>query len=298
MSTASITAAPREGRTAPPRRSVGRRTLVKRALRHVLLLIVTVIFGYPLLWMLFGAGKTMLNFFDNLWWITTPYRWSNFSEVLIDGSIGRYLLNSVIVTVVTITLNLVLVYPLSYAVSRIRFRGHRLVFLLFAACLFVPIQLMVIPLFSLMDGLGLLDTYWALILPYTAMTMPFSVVFVTAFLQAIPMEIEEAATLDGASRVGIMLRIMVPLSMPAFSTAVVFGFLHVWNEFLIALTLTHSPSVRTLPLGLLNFMQQQDQPDFAKIFAALAISVVPIFAVFLACQRQFLSGLMAGAMKL
>lgn len=281
---------------APARRR--RRRLPGTIATHAALVALTVIFGYPLLWMLFGAGKQMADFFDNLWWITLPYHWHNFVDAWATGRVGRYLINSVVVTVVSILFNLVLVYPLAYALARIRFLGHKLVHAVFAMCLFVPVQLMVIPLFSLMNSLGLLDTYWALIFPYTATTMPFSVVFVTAFLRTIPRELEEAATLDGASRLRIMTQLMIPLSTPAFATSVVFGFLHVWNEFLIALTLTRSADVRTLPLGLLNFMQQQDQPDYAGIFAALAISVVPVFAVFLACQRQFLNGLMAGATKL
>jgi raffinose/stachyose/melibiose transport system permease protein len=292
-----MTAVPRPlGRAA--RRAAHPRRLVRRAGTHLLLLVAAVVFGYPLLWMLFGAGKTMRTFFSNLWWVTSPYHWSNYVDVWTSGSVGRYLLNSVIVTSASIALNLVLTYPLAFAIARIRFLGHRLVHAIFAICLFVPIQLMIIPLYSLENDLHLLDTYWALILPYTATQMPFSVVFVTAYLRTIPREVEEAAALDGCSRLRMMTAMMVPLSMPAFATAVIFGFLHVWNEFLIALTVTHSPGVRTIPLGLLNFMQQQDQPDFAKIFAALAISVVPIFAVFLSCQRQFISGLMAGATKL
>lgn len=280
------------------RRRARPRRLLRRAGTHLLLLAAAIVFGYPMLWMLFGAGKTMGTFFSDLWWISTPYRWSNYAEVWTSGSIGRYLLNSVIVTSASIAVNLALVYPLAFALARIRFLGHRLVHAAFAVCLFVPIQLMIIPLYSLENDLGLLDTYWGLILPYAATQMPFSVVFVTSYLRTIPRELEEAATLDGCSRLRILTTMMVPLSMPAFATAVIFGFLHVWNEFLVALTVTHSPEVRTVPLGLLNFMQQQDQPDFAKIFAALAISVVPILAVFLTFQRKFLSGLTAGATKL
>ena len=284
-------------RVATPARRKPRR-LARRAGTHLLLLAVAVVFGYPLLWMLFGAGKTMSSFFDNLWWITTPYRWSNYLDVWTSGSIGRYLLNSVIVTSASIALNLALVYPLAFALARIRFLGHRVVHAIFAVCLFVPIQLMIIPLYSLESDLGLLDTYWGMILPYAATQMPFSVVFVTSYLRTIPRELEEAAALDGASRLRVLTTIMVPLSMPAFATAVIFGFLHVWNEFLVALTVTHSEGVRTIPLGLLTYMQQQGQPDYAKLFAALAISVVPILAVFVTFQRRFLSGLMAGATKL
>lgn len=283
---------------ATVRRRPRREPLAGRVAKHTALLVVTVIFGYPLLWMLIGAGKTMQGFFAHMWWFSSPYHWANFAEAWDVGSVGRYLFNSVTVTLASIALNLVVVYPLAFALARMRFRGQKPIYGIYAICLFVPVQLMVIPLFSLEKNLHLLDTYLGLILPYAATTMPFSVVFITAFFRTIPRELEEAATLDGASRLRIMTQIMMPLSLPAFATAVVFGFLHTWNEFLIALTLTHSSDVRTLPLGLLNFMQQQDQPDYATLFAALAISIVPVLAVFLVFQRQFLTGLMAGATKL
>ena len=282
----------RAGQRARQRRRGG------RLLSHLGLLVAAVVFGYPLLWMVIGAGKSMADFFVGLWWFTSPYRFANFADAWSVGAVGRSLLNSVFVTGTSIALNLLVAYPLAYALARMRFGGQRVLYGAYAVCLFVPVQLMVIPLFSLEKDLNLLDTYWGLILPYAATTMPFSVVFITAFFRTIPKELEEAAILDGASRFRIMTRIMLPLSLPAFATSVVFGFLHTWNEFLIALTLTHSAEVRTLPLGLLNFMQQQDQPDYAKLFAALAISTVPVLAVFVACQRQFLSGLMAGATKL
>jgi ABC-type glycerol-3-phosphate transport system permease component len=193
------------------RPALGKRTPLARIGLYGTLAVVTLVFGYPLLWMLFGAGKTMQTFFYHLWWVASPYHWSNFIDVWTKGHVGRYLLNSALVTIASIALNLVLVYPLSYAVARMRFLGHKAVLGIFAICLFVPVQLMVIPLFSLENGFHILDSYWALILPYTAMTMPFSVVFVTSFLRTIPQEIEEAATIDGCSRLRIMVRIMMPL---------------------------------------------------------------------------------------
>lgn len=263
-----------------------------------MLLLATVIFGYPLLWMVFGAGKADSAFFDNLWGPPAQWTWSNFSNAWQVSHMGRYLLNSTIITGSTIILVAVLAYPLAYAIARLRFAGSGALLGAFAVFLFVPIQLTVVPLFDLNQRLGLLDTYWSMVLPYAASSLPFAVIFVTAYLRSIPRELEEAAVIDGASRLTVLLRILLPLSRPAFATLIVFTFLNVWNELLIALTMTQSDTVRPISVGLLNFSQTNGQTDYANLFAALTLSALPVFAVFMLCQRQFINGLMSGAVKL
>lgn len=276
-------------------RAVGQRQ--HPAVSVVLVLLVCLPFALPMLWLLVGAGKRADEFFADPWAIPSSFRWSNFAEAWTVGHIGAYTVNSLVVTVATIVGVMALGFPLAYAIARLRFPGHRVVLGLFAACLFVPIQIFVVSLFDLEAALGIIDTRWAMILPYVASNLPFAVLFLTAFLRAVPVEIEEAAILDGASRLSIMLRIMGPLSLPAFATVVVFTFLGVWNEFLIALTVTQSESIRTLPLGLLNFSQQFGPTDYPQLFAALTLSAIPIVAVFLVGQRQFMRGITAGAVK-
>lgn len=273
------------------------RRRARTAWSYVLVALVCLPFALPLLWLFFGAGKTTATFFDDLWLPPADYRWSNFSEAWTTGQVGTYVGNSVFVTLMSLAGVVLVGFPLAYAVARIRFPGDRVVLGVFAASLFVPVQIFVVSLFDVERALGILDSHWAMIFPYVAMNLPFAVLFFTAFLRAVPKEIEEAAVLDGASRVVIMWRVMAPLSRPAFATVAMFTFLSVWNEFLIALTVTQSPSVRTLPLGLLNFSQQFGQRDYPQLFAALVLSAVPIIAVFVIGQRQFLRGLSAGAVK-
>lgn len=264
---------------------------------YVLAVAVCIPFALPLIWMVMGSGKRDEDFFDNPWAPPKNFQWHNYSEAWTTGHVGTYAVNSLIVTGATITGVLVLGFPLSYAIARMRFSGHRVVLALFAASLFVPIQIIAVSLFDLENRLGIIDTRWAMIFPYVASNLPFTVLFLTAFLRAIPVEIEEAAVLDGAGRLSVMWRIMVPLSRPAFATVVMFTFLGVWNEFMIALTVTQSPEIRTLPLGLLNFNQQFGQRDYPQLFAALTLSAIPIFLVFAIGQRQFMRGLTAGAVK-
>lgn len=277
-------------RTAPAARA-------RRAATYVLVLAVCAPFALPLLWMVVGAGKSSREFFDSLWGLPESYRWQTYVDAWTVGGIGGYTVNSVVVTAATLVGVVCLGFPLAYAIARLRFPGHRFVLGLFAASLFIPVQVFVISLFDLETSLGIVDTHAAMVLPYVASNLPFTVLFLTAFLRAVPLEIEEAAVLDGAGRFSIMVRIMVPLARPAFATVVVFTFLSVWNEFLIALTVTQSEDVRTLPVGLLTFSQQFGQTDYPQLFAALTLSAVPILVVFLLAQRQFMRGLTSGAVK-
>lgn len=265
---------------------------------HIGLIFVSVIFAYPLLWMVLGAFKTQGTFYTNLWGLPDQWQWSNFSDAWTVGRMGRYLLNSVIVSVSSVALVLILSYPMSYAIARLKFRGHSIVLGLFAITLFVPAQLLLVPLYALETQLGIVDTYWALILPYTASGLPFAVIFASTYLRTIPKELEEAAVIDGCNPGQVLLRIMLPISRPAFATLIVFTFLNVWNEFIIALTVTQSDTVRTLPVGLLNFSQQFGTTNYPELFAALTLSALPVTVVFLLCQRQFVRGLVAGAVKL
>lgn len=211
---------------------------------------------------------------------------------------GRYLLNSVVVSVASVSLVLILSYPIAYAIARLKFRGNGVVLAVFAITLFIPGQLLIVPHFTLESDLGIINTYWALILPYVASGLPFAIIFATTYLRTIPIELEEAAIIDGCNPGQVLIKIMQPISRPAFATVIVFTFLNVWNEFVLALTVTQSDTVRTLPVGLLNFSQQFGTTNYPELFASLTLSAIPVVAVFLLCQRQFVRGLVAGAVKL
>jgi raffinose/stachyose/melibiose transport system permease protein len=265
--------------------------------RHAVLIAASIIFGYPILWMVFGALKTPNRFYSNVWGPDRHIQWANFADAWSTGKLGAYYVNSIIITGTTIATMIVLVYPLAYAIARLQFPGSRAVLAVFAVCLFVPFGLTIIPLFDLVYRLHLYNTYFGLILPAVSAHLPFAVIFTTAYLRTLPKEIEEASTIDGAGAWRTMLSIAVPLSVPAFATIVVVTFLGVWNDLLVPLTLAQSDSVRTLPVGLINFQEATGPIEYPSLFAALTVSAVPIIAIFLLCQRQFLNGLVAGAVK-
>ena len=268
------------------------------AARHAMLVLACVISVYPLVWMVFQSLKSPTDFYTNIWGPPSHPLWSNFTGAWSSGDLGRYMLNSVIVTGCTVLVVCVFGYLLAYGVVLMQIRGDSLIIGVFAVSLFLPVQLLLIPLYVLESHAGLLNNYWSLVLPYAAGGLPFAVIFLVAYLRSVPREIEEAAIVDGCGSLQVLWRVMVPLSRPAFATVVIFQFLSSWNEFLLAMTLVQSDSRRTLPMGILNFFQTYNNTNYAYIFAALTMSAVPIIAVFVVFQRQFIGGLTAGAVKM
>jgi raffinose/stachyose/melibiose transport system permease protein len=285
---------PAKGSPAPVRT---RRRRLPNIPKYVLMAVILVVFAYPLVWMVFGALKTPETFFSNLWGLPTTWDFQNFVDAWNVGNIGRYLINSAVVSVSSVLLVLILSLPMSFVLARIRFTGSRVIFAVFLITLFVPLQLLIIPMYELEANLGIINTYWALILPYSAGALPFAVVFATSFFRSLPIELDEAARLDGCNPGQTFIRVCLPLARPAIATVVILSFLNVWNEFILALTLTQSDAVRTIPVGLLNFSQQMGQTNYPQLFAALTLATVPIFVVFVLTQKQFVQGLVDGAVK-
>ena len=281
----------------PRRQGIGAPARGTRVVRTVALVLIAAIFAYPLAWLVLGSLKTPATFFSNLWGLPTTPDFANYSDAWSTGKIGQYLINSTIVSVSTLVIVLLTALPLSYALARVKFRGNGILLGVFAVTLFLPMQLLVIPLYELEANLGIINTYWALILPYSAGALPFAVVFGTTYMRTLPLELDEAARLDGCNTLQIFWRVIAPLARPAIATMVVMTFLSIWNEFVLALTVTQSDEVRTLPVGLLNFSQQFGGTNYPQLFAALTVATLPILTVFLIMQRQFVRGLVDGAIR-
>lgn len=284
---------------APPsgRRSSRAWKSAAQAPRTVLIVAIVVVFAYPLLWMVLGSLKSQGTFFSNLWGLPQTWNLDNYVQAWSVGNIGQYLINSLVVSLSSVALVLVLSLPMAFVLARMPFPGGKAIFGLFVVTLFVPLQLLIIPLYELESNLGLINTYGGLILPYTAGALPFAVVFATSFFKSLPAELDEAALLDGCNAGQVFVRISLPLARPAVASVVILSFLNVWNEFILALTLTQSDSVRTIPVGLLNFSQQMGATNYPQLFAALTMATVPILTVFLLTQKQFIAGLVEGAVK-
>lgn len=229
-------------------------------------------------------------------WLPHTWAWQNFLDVWKAAPLLKYLMNSVMVAAGATIINVLLAVPAGYALARLRFPGRQLFRqLLLISQMFSPVVL-IIGLFRFMSGLGLTDTPLSLILTYAALSVSFSTWFLDGYFRSVPEEIEEAAMVDGCSRVGALARVILPTSAPGLVAATVFAFIWAWNDFVIALTFISSPDKRTLPLGIYSFLGQYTV-EWHYLMAAALIAVIPVVILFLLIERFLVKGLTAGAVK-
>jgi len=238
--------------------------------------------------------------------LTDPYglptrlNFDNYSKLFFDPEIGfyRYFGNSSIVTLGALMLTLALSTLGGYGFGRsrydFRFRGWLFALLLFA--LMLPPQIMYIPQFQMMTKYGLLNTYWALILLYTASQLPVSTYLMATYFQSLPEELEEAARIDGASDLRVFRQVMLPLARPAVATVILINFLQFWNELLLAVTMVTKPDMRTLPAAMMLFVGE-NSADYAMAASSLVAAMLPILLLYIFLSDKFIEGLTAGALK-
>jgi raffinose/stachyose/melibiose transport system permease protein len=255
-----------------------------------------VIAFYPILFIALTSLRSQAGFYTESPWLPTSQpTLVNYINVLNNG-FALYVINSAFVTVISIVLIVIVSLLAAYAISRVRSRFIAVVFSLFLLGLAIPLQATIIPLYVIINGMGLYDTLYALILPYVAFGIPLSVLVLVTYIRDIPQSLFESMLLDGASNLQILRRLVIPLSRPALITVVIYQSIQVWNGFLFPLVLTQSPEVRVLPLALWSF-QGQFTADIPAIMAAVFLSAAPIILLYIFGRRQLLSGLTAGFSK-
>lgn len=220
----------------------------------------------------------------------------NYRDAWSSNHFGRYFLNSLGVAVATTLISVLLSSMMAYAFSRLRFPGRTLLFGLLLLGLMVPTMMLIVPQFLLAKELHLLDSYAGLVVFYVGGTLALNTFLLRSFFQDIPRELEEAMVVDGAGPFKRYRQLILPLSRPALATVAIFTFLASWDEFVWALTIINDPEKRTLPIAIALF-QGQYATSWGIVFAASAIAVVPVIAIFIALQRQFIGGITAGAVK-
>lgn len=209
---------------------------------------------------------------------------------------ARYYLNSAIVSIIATVVCLFLAGLAGYALARLKFRGKQYVLIGILTASFFPAIVQLIPLYNIMLNAHLLNTYPALIIPYAFHSLPMATWLLSAYLRDIPHDLEEAAMVDGTTRLGAFWRVILPISAPGFVTAGIVVFVYNWNEFLLALTFMSNPQFRTLPVGIALYQGQFTFP-WGTISAATVVAVIPLVVMILVFQRRLITGLTAGAVK-
>lgn len=229
-------------------------------------------------------------------WLPDTWTWKNFVDVWSAVPLLQFVRNSLVVALASTALNVFAAVPAAYAVARMDFPGKNLFRqILLVTQMFSPVVL-VIGLFRFMSRAHLVDTSASLIVTYAALSLAFSVWFLSGYFESIPAEIEEAAMLDGCSRMGALVRVVLPMAMPGVVAALVFAFIWSWNEFMIALTFISTPDNRTLPLGIYSFLGQYSV-DWHYLMAAALIAGIPVLVLFMLIEKHLVKGLTAGAVK-
>lgn len=271
--------------------------LTKTALFYLLVVVIVVVSVFPFYYAILTSFKSGTDLFRITYW-PTSFSLQNYQSVLNTGSFPRNLLNSVFIASVTVLLALFLAVTASFALSRVRFRGRSLLLMTILAVSMFPQIAVLAGLFEVIRFLGIYNTPWALIFSYTIFTLPFTVWVLTTFMRELPVEIEEAAIVDGATPWVIITRVFMPLMWPALVTTGLLAFIGAWNEFLFALTFTSSNDTRTVPvaIALLSGGSQYEIP-WGAIMAASVIVTVPLVVLVLIFQRKIVSGLTAGGVK-
>ena len=272
-------------------------TLTKRTLFYFAVVLVVLISLFPFYYAIITSFATGTDLFRVQYW-PHSITWANYINVLTTGSFPRNLLNSVIVATLVVALALLLAVTASYALSRVRFRGRSLMLLTILSVSMFPQVAVLSGLFEVIRFFNIYNTLWSLVFAYTIFTLPFTVWVLTTFMRDLPVEIEEAAIVDGAKPWTIITKVFMPLMWPALVTTGLLAFIAAWNEFLFALTFTASNDTRTVTvaIALLSGSTAHEIP-WGSIMAASVIVTVPLVVLVLIFQRKIISGLTAGGVK-
>ena len=278
------------------RRHVSSQGLVSKAAGYLAMAVVVFVIGLPLLWLLSGAFKEVSEFYlvpATLLPIDPTIQ--NFPRAWFAAPFGVYYWNTIVVTVVSVIGKVVMASTTAYALVALRFPFKTAVFALILGALMIPPQIVIVPNYLLFAELGLINTYWALILPHIP-TAIGTFLMRQAFL-ALPREILDAARVDGAGHLRTLCTIMIPLSMPVLVTFGLLATQDVWNDFLWPLIITNTENMRTLPIGISRLRDQEGNIDWGVVMAGVIYVIAPLLAVFFWAQRHIVEGIAAGAVK-
>ena len=264
---------------------------------YALVVVIVVFSVFPFYYAIVTSFATGTELFK-VNYLPKSFDWGNYAAVLGGRNFVRSIVNSVFIATTTVVFALFLAVTASYALARVRFRGRGLLLMMILAVSMFPQIAVLAGLFELVKFLGIFNTPWAMIMSYTIFTLPFTVWVLTTFMRDLPVEIEEAAIVDGATPWIIITKVFLPLLWPALVTTGLLAFIGAWNEFLFALTFTSSETTRTVPvaIGLLSGASQQEIP-WGPIMAASVIVTVPLIILVLIFQRKIVAGLTAGGVK-
>ena len=277
-----------------------------KVLVYAALIIMTISIIIPVAWVFMASFKRNAEFIGkgtNPWALPEQLQWQNYVTAFVDAEMGKFFLNSVIVTALSLVLLLAIALPAAYALSRFDFKGKKFLNVAFMAGLFVNVNYIVVPIFLMLSGanrmLGVeffLDNRFILSLVYASSSLSFSIYLLSGYFKTLPKGYEEAAYIDGCGYFKTMVKIMIPMAKPSIITVILFQFLSFWNEYIIAFTLMDENS--TLAVGLKNLMAvERTATNYGIMYAGLVIVMIPVLILYVCVQKQLTKGMTLGGLK-
>ncbi len=278
----------------------GSATVIKnkktKFLVYLALTIAAILVVLPLMWLFFTSLKSRMELAKNTWGLPEVWEFSNYAIAWTGSEIPLYMLNSIRATAVAIILTVILSTPVSFVISRFRFKGKKLLYMFFIAGMMIPIHSTVIPIYTMVGDMNLNNNLEVLGLVYGAFRIPISIFILEGFMSALPRELEECAIIDGCSTANIFFKIIVPLSKDGIVTISILTVLASWNELLISMLLISDPSKKTLPNGLMGFITEYNS-EYTQLAAGIMISIIPAVLFYAFAQEKIEKGMIAGAIK-
>lgn len=267
-----------------------------QVVKYVICCFIALLVLIPLAMAVLGGFKTNADLLSSPFGLPDPIQLGNYRDVITGDSFWRLLRNSTIVMLITAVGVVILASMAAFVFARIRFPGRELLFNFFTLGLLFPLTVAILPLYITLRQAGLVDTLWGIILPQVAFGLPANILILRGFFASIPMELEEAAAIDGCSTFGFFWRMLLPLARPALAAVVVLTMVASWNNFLLPLLVLNSEQLYTLPLGIMQY-QGQFGTDWARVLAFVSLALAPTLIFYFLAERHIVAGLTSGAIK-
>ena len=269
----------------------------KEVLIYIGLAIWMIVNLFPVYWMFTFSLKSNPEIFgDNVIGLPKEWLWSNYTTALHTGNMGLYFMNSAIVAISTIIITLCVALMATFALTRLIWKGRKTLNKFFMLGLTIPIHASIVPVYVTLSKLNMLNTYWALIIPYSAFSLAMAILVCVGFMNEIPRELDESACIDGCGVFGVFFRIIVPLMRPAVATVGIYTFLQCWNELMFANVFLSKNALRTLPVGV-QALSGQYTTEWGPIGAALVLATFPTLFVYIFLSKKIQESFIAGAIK-
>lgn len=274
---------------------------MKRNIRKIIYWSVMIMFliiqGYPVIWLIVAGFRPNIELLTEPFSFPKSFTLENFIRIFIESNIVTYIKNSAIISVVSLVFIVLISSMASFAIAKMKFTGRKKIYRYFLIGLTIPYAVTLIPLFTMFAKIGLINTRISVILPLLAFQLPVSIMLFVNFYSFIPNEIIEAAVIDGASIYGIYTKVIIPLSLNTIMTVLAMNFITVWNDYTFSLVFINSTELKTISIGLADFIGPRGLKDWGATYAAIAMSVFPTLVIYFSLNKRMTAGMTLGAVK-